>query len=109
MSSARFTQRADRRHGVAGLKPLHEVNDLGINDLLGLERRLAPGTLVFLDHTLQVIDRVQVYILKSRHGRVHVARHGNVEDEHRADGGVVAARLPPRPGPGSASGWRWSR
>ena len=76
-------QLADRGRGVPHLEARHERVDVGVDDAprrggLGLAR------LHVLVHDLpQVVDRVEVDVLERADRGVDVARHGEVEHEHR--------------------------
>ena len=76
-------QLADRRRGVPHLEARHERGDVGVDDAprrggLGLARLH-----VLVDDLPQVVDRIKVGVLEGGDRRVDVARHGEVEHEHR--------------------------
>ena len=51
--------------------------------LLGLHDRLAPDLQVVLHDLREVVDAVQEHVVEFRGFRLDVARHGEVDDEHR--------------------------
>src|SRR5690606_33241406 len=82
------SQALERRVAGAGGEHLGIARDLQVDDRLGRVRGLAPALAVVLDRALQVVDGVEERVLERGHVRLDVARHGQVDQQHRP----VAAR-----------------
>ena len=82
-------QRGDRRHHRAALEPAQEALGLRGDHLLGLHHRLLADLQVVLDDVRQVVDAVEEHVVELRRLGLDVARHREVDDEHRR----VPARL----------------
>ena len=57
--------------------------DLVVDDFLGLLGGGLARTQIFLDDILQIVHRVQIHILQFSHRRLDVARHRQIDHEHR--------------------------
>ena len=82
-------QRGDRRHHRAAFEPAQEALGLRRDHLLGLRHRLAADLQVVLDDVRQVVDAVEEHVVELARFGLDVARHREIDDEHRR----VAARL----------------
>ena len=82
----------DRGDHLEGVVPLGELQDLLADDALGLLGLPEAVAHVLVDHPLQIVNVEEVDVVDPAHLGVHVARHGNVDEEEQA---VLAA--PERP------------
>ncbi|MCW0417707.1 hypothetical protein NB689_003461 [Xanthomonas sacchari] len=76
-------QALERRLAGAGLQRLHVAHDLQVDDRLGRLGGLAAAAAVVLDRALQVVDGVQVGVGEVGHAGLDVARHRQIEQQHR--------------------------
>ena len=60
-----------------------EALDLFVDDLFRAFRLALPVGDVRADHLLQVVDVVDEDAVQLVHLGIHVARHGNIDEEHR--------------------------
>ena len=77
-------QAADQGHGAALRQPAAEALHAGVDDVLGLRHRGLAALAGTLHPLGQVVDRVEVHLGQAGHFRLDVARHGQVEQQHRA-------------------------
>ena len=78
------TQSADRGHGLARFQPVHEVVDAHVDDGFGFRRGLLAIAQTFLHDLREIVHAVQKDVVQIGNFRLHVARHGKVDHEHRA-------------------------
>ena len=78
------TQSLQRALVIERLQPVHVVGDLQINDRLGFERGLLARAQGFLDQFADVIDGVQIDIFERTDVLGDIARHRQIEHEHRS-------------------------
>ena len=98
-----LVQVADDGHHFAGLHPVHEALDAGFDDGLGLHHGGAARVGAGLHQAAQVVHRIQVDVVQAADFGFDIARHGQVDHDHRA---VAAAAWPAPPSP--ARGWAGS-
>jgi hypothetical protein len=65
------------------LHPVHELADLAVDDRLGLLDRRAARVEVGADDAGQVVDGVEEHVVELGDLRLDVARHREVDHEHR--------------------------
>ena len=87
--SACVAQRADQRHRLAQPHPVHEMADLVVDDRLGLRDRERRASRLRAARSRQVVDRVEEHVVELADLGLDVARHREVDHEHRP----AAARL----------------
>ena len=68
----------------AGLHPVHEALDAGFDDGLGLHHGGAARVGAGLHQAAQVVHRIQVDVVQAADFGFDIARHGQVDHDHRA-------------------------
>ena len=94
----RALHRANYGCGLNHLLPARKYLDLRLHQPLGTCGLLRAVGLVGLGNLLQVVDVVQKKVVDPVHLRVHVARHGDVDEKHGATASALQkplAVLPP--------------
>src|SRR6185437_10318963 len=80
-------QADDSGRNLTGLQPQqHALNFLG-DDNLGLAGDLFPAAQVARHHLLKVVNVVEINVIDAVYGRLDIAGHGDIDQEH----GTVAA------------------
>src|SRR5579885_982994 len=79
-----FLEADDGRGDLPRFKPRHHTLHLFGDDLFGLFSDLCAVLDVAVHHLLEVIDVIQEHVVQFVHGRVDVARHSDIDEEHRA-------------------------
>ena len=82
-------QRGDYRHDRTPFQPAQEAFRLNGDQRLGFGNRLDAYLQVVLHDVGEVVDAVQEHVVELGRLRLDVARHGEIDDEHRR----MAARL----------------
>ena len=78
-----LAQRADQRHAFAQPHPMHELADLAVDDRFGLLERRAARVEIGADDARQVVERVEEHVVELARFLLDVARHREVDHEHR--------------------------
>src|SRR5690242_18440903 len=82
-----FAQRPNRGNNLARFEPVHEVDDIRIDNGLRLGNRPLTRIQPFLDDLGQIIDRIKKDVIEFRNLRLYVPRHGQIDHE---DGAMLA-------------------
>jgi len=80
---AACTQRLERVLSRAATPPRHELFDLQVDQGLGFAGGLLARAAVLADHLLEVVHGIQIHVVESRGLGLDIARHGEIEQEHR--------------------------
>src|SRR5204863_5626296 len=81
-------QRADQRHALTRLHPVHELPDLAVDDDLGLRDRRAARVDVGAHDLSEIVDAVEEHVIELGRFGLDIARYGEVDHEN----GAAAAR-----------------
>src|SRR6267142_3845672 len=84
-----IAQRANGGHQLAGLEPVHEIVNTGIDDRFRLRYRRLPGVETFLNDLAEVVHAVKKHVVELGHFCFYVARHRQIDHQYRP----VPARL----------------
>src|SRR6266403_3153069 len=76
-------QRSDGRDDRAAVEPTQEASRLLCNEHLCLAYRVGADLQIVLDYVGQVVDAVQEYVVNLSSFGLDIARHRQIDDEHR--------------------------
>ena len=84
-----IAHRADRGNDLAAAEPVHEIGDVVLDDHLGLRHGVLAHVEAFARDLAEIVDGIEEHVVERADLRFDVARHGEIEHQHRA----VLARL----------------